>query len=61
MMTVVIRRPIRPTARGPIFVLKIQAKSSSAGIRALRMLLKTLLRRHGFKAVDVREIDPGRP
>jgi hypothetical protein len=60
-MTAVIRRPIQPTARGPIFLLKIEGRPGSAGIRALRMPLKALLPRHGFRAVDLREIDAGRP
>jgi hypothetical protein len=55
-----IPRPIQPEARGPTFLLKIEGKPGTAGIRALRLLLKTLLRRHGFKAVDLREIDVGR-
>jgi hypothetical protein len=54
-----IRRPIQPATRGPTFVLKIEGRPGS-GIRALRMLLKTLLRRYGFKALDLREIDAGR-
>jgi hypothetical protein len=58
-MSAVIRRPAQPAARGPIFLLKIEGRPGSAGIRALRALLKSLLRRHGFRAVDLREIDAG--
>jgi hypothetical protein len=54
-----IHRPLQPEARGPTFLLKIEGKPGSAGIRALRALLKALLRRHGFKALDLREIDAG--
>jgi hypothetical protein len=50
----------QPEARGPIFVLKIQGKPGTA-IRALRWLLKRLLRQHGLRAIDLREIDAGRP
>jgi hypothetical protein len=59
-MTGVIRRPAEPTPRGPIFVLRIEGRPGGDGIRALRLLLKTLLRRYGFRAVDLREIDAGR-
>jgi hypothetical protein len=44
----------RPESR-PVFVLKIQGKPGRAGIHALRALLKILLRKHGFVAIDVRE------
>jgi hypothetical protein len=37
------------------FVLKIEGKPGAAGIHALRGLLKILLRRYGFRAIDVRE------
>jgi hypothetical protein len=53
-------RPAQPAARGPTFLLKLEGKPGTAGIRALRKLLKVLLRRYGFKAVDLREIDAGR-
>jgi hypothetical protein len=55
-MTAAFRRPVQ---RGPIFVLKIQGRPGTAGLRGLRMLLKTLLRRYGFRALDLREIDAG--
>ena len=44
------------TGHRPTFVLRIEAKPGAAGIRQLRWLLKTLLRRHGFRCVDAREI-----
>jgi hypothetical protein len=50
-------RPSPPAVRGPIFLLKLEGKPGTAGIRALRLLLKALLRRYGFRAVDLREID----
>jgi hypothetical protein len=37
------------------FVLKIEALPGVDAIRALRWLLKSLLRRHGFRCVDLRE------
>jgi hypothetical protein len=46
------RRRDRPEKS--IFVLKIEGKRESS-IRALRWVLKTLLRRHGFRCLDVRE------
>jgi hypothetical protein len=46
-------------ARGPIFVLRIVGRPGAAGIRALRALLKELLRWHGFRCIDVRELPPG--
>lgn len=39
-----------------VFVLRLEAKPGAAGIRQLRALLKALLRRHGFRCVDAREI-----
>jgi hypothetical protein len=45
----------QPPDRRPIFTLKIEGKPGAAGIHALRALLKVLLRRHGFRALDVRE------
>jgi hypothetical protein len=38
-----------------VFTLRIAGKPGTAGIHALRWLLKTLLRQHGFVALDVRE------
>jgi hypothetical protein len=46
-------RRARPEPR-PIFTLKVEGKPGTA-IRSLRWLLKTLLRRHGFKCIDARE------
>ena len=53
-------RRAQSATRGPTFVLTIQGKAGAAGIRALRLLLKRLLRQHGLRAIDLREIDPGR-
>jgi hypothetical protein len=39
----------------PIFTLRIEGKPGTADIRALRWLLKTLLRQHGFRCLDVSE------
>jgi hypothetical protein len=41
--------------RKPIFILRIKGEPGPAGIHALRALLKILLRRYGFRAIDVRE------
>ena len=38
-----------------VFTLRIAGKPGTAGIHALRFLLKRLLRQHGFVALDVRE------
>jgi hypothetical protein len=38
-----------------VFVLRIACPPGAAGLHALRALLKVLLRRHGFRALDVRE------
>jgi hypothetical protein len=38
-----------------IFILKIEGKPGTEGIRSLRWLLKTLLRRHGLRCVEVSE------
>jgi hypothetical protein len=44
-----------PPERRPIFTLRIEGKPGAEGIRSLRWLLKTLLRRHGFRCVEVLE------
>jgi hypothetical protein len=36
----------------PTFTVRIEGKPGTAGIRALRAILKTLLRRHGFRCLD---------
>jgi hypothetical protein len=56
----------RPPEHRPIFALKIEGKPGGASIRALRFLLKRLLKQYGFVCRDIREIldrpdDPGRP
>jgi hypothetical protein len=45
----------RPEKR-PTFVLKIEGPPSVVGIHALRALLKILLRRYGFRCLDVRQV-----
>jgi hypothetical protein len=40
---------------GAIFTVTFRAPAGSAGIHALRALLKTALRRFGLRATDVRE------
>jgi hypothetical protein len=47
-------RRARPEQR-PTFTLRIAGKPGTAGIHALKFLLKRLLRQHGFVALDVRE------
>jgi hypothetical protein len=39
----------------PVYRLRIEGRSGPAGIHALRALLKTLLRRHGFRCLDARQ------
>ena len=39
----------------PAFTVRIEGKPGTAGIRALRAILKILLRRHGFRCLDARE------
>jgi hypothetical protein len=41
-----------------IFVLRLKGAPGQAGIHALRALLKILLRRYGFRCIDVREEQP---
>jgi hypothetical protein len=62
------RRVSENEQRPTTFVLKIQGRSGAAGIHALRVLLKILLRQHGFRCLDAREVhdraspdDPRRP
>jgi hypothetical protein len=44
-----------------IFTLRLEGKPGAAGIRALRFLLKRLLRQYGFVALDVcEETEPER-
>ncbi len=39
----------------PIFALRLEANKPGSSIRALRWLLKTLLRQHGFRCVEAIE------
>jgi hypothetical protein len=48
-------RRTRLVEQRPIFTLKIEGKPGAGGIHALRALLKILLRRYGFRAIDARE------
>jgi hypothetical protein len=55
-MTARERLPNRRTAEPrPIFTLRIEGQPGRASIHALKALLKTLLRRHHFKCLDLRE------
>jgi hypothetical protein len=45
--------PNKPAA--PRYVLTLQAQPGIDAIRALRWILKKLLRQYGFKCVDIRE------
>jgi hypothetical protein len=42
----------------PIFTLRVEGKPGADNIRALRWLLKSLLRQHGFRCLDVSECEP---
>jgi hypothetical protein len=48
-------RRARPETRST-FVLTLRAAPGVDSIRALRWVLKRLLRQHHFRAIDVREI-----
>jgi hypothetical protein len=39
----------------PIFVLTLRAMPGAAGIRALRWLLKVLLRKHKLRCISIEE------
>src|SRR5262245_5023136 len=39
-----------------VFELRIEGRPGAAGVRGLRWLLKALLRRHGFRCLDAREV-----
>ena len=47
------RRALRTGQNRPI--VRIEGRSGAAGIHALRALLKTMLRRHGFRCLDARQ------
>jgi len=46
--------PTPPTDR-PVFVLRLEAEPGRHTMHALRALLKTLLRRHRLKCLEVKE------
>jgi hypothetical protein len=49
------RQPQHQNLR-PVFVIKLRpTRADSDGLRGLRWILKTLLRRHGFQCIDARE------
>ena len=49
----------QPQQQQPVFVIKLQPTRPGAdGIRGLRWILKTLLRRHGFKCTTAYEESP---
>ena len=50
-----------PRAARPTFMLTLQSTCGCNPIRSLRALLKTALRRHGMRAVNVRELSPKSP
>jgi hypothetical protein len=45
----------RPEPPRPTFVLRLQAKPGTDGIRNLRLLLKSALRRFHLRCLDARE------
>ena len=47
-----------PTAVRPVYLVSLQPLAGVDGLRSLRAGLKTLLRRHGLKALDVRPVPP---
>ena len=52
---------ISATARvpGPIYAIRLQARSGADGIRALRAALKVLWRRYQLRCLDAREVKDG--
>jgi len=49
-------RQLRRPDRGPVFVIKLRpVRPDSDGIRGLRAILKSLLRRHGFRRITACE------
>jgi hypothetical protein len=40
----------------PIYLLKLEASPGSEGIRALRWLLKVLLRKYGMRCISCEEV-----
>jgi hypothetical protein len=55
-MTAARHRRRRPEPR-PTFVLRLQAKPGTDGVRNLRLLLKSALRRFHLRCLDAREGD----
>jgi hypothetical protein len=42
-------------ATGPVYVLRLRAIPGRDGLRGLKAILKLALRRHGLRAISVRE------
>ncbi len=53
------RRNSRPGQHRPTFTLRLEGKPGAAGIRQLRAILKTLLRKYHFRCVHCVEEDGG--
>jgi hypothetical protein len=48
----------KPAQSRPVYLLALQPARGRDGIRGLRALLKTAWRRHGLRALEVRELRP---
>jgi hypothetical protein len=46
----------RAARTGPIYAIRLQARSGTDGIRALRAVLKVLWRRYQLRCLDAREV-----
>jgi hypothetical protein len=56
MIAMTVPTPIKPAAERPTFTITLRAEPNvEDAIRALRAALKSLLRRHGLRAIAVRE------
>jgi len=53
--------PAHPRRQRPIFVVRLTPLPGVDGIKALRAVLKILLRRFGLRALSVREDDGAAP
>jgi hypothetical protein len=59
VVTDALRRRARPEPR-PTFVLRLQAKPGTDGVRNLRLLLKSALRRFHLRCLDAHQIEERR-
>lgn len=50
--------PLVPAASRPVYKLSVRAEPGVDEIRALRWLLKSMLRRFGLRCVDIRREPP---